>query len=290
LVDNLDKAWKKREDIEQLTQLIFGLLSVVKRIEEDFSSSDSKKRSLNLSLILFIRSDILDYVLNNARERDKIIYSQIQWNKEMLLRVIEERFLHSDEYSGYSSELWEKYFCETTAGISTKEYLIDCIIPRPRDAVYYCRAALAESLNNNHTKITETDLQAAEKAYSQYVLDSIMVEKEIETDKIEDILYEFVGANSILDEHELKAIISQANISGDKIDEIINQLLELNFLGIEIKPNEFSYIYNQKDKKIIEALSKKLPNTRYSINRPFHAYLEINTKVDYSDQFPNVGN
>ena len=96
LIDNLDKAWEQKENIVLLSDLLFGLLSVTRRIIEDFRKSDQRRRPANLALILFLRSDIFSYIMKGAREKDKISYSRITWHDpKLLIRVLEERFLSS---------------------------------------------------------------------------------------------------------------------------------------------------------------------------------------------------
>lgn len=279
LIDNIDKAWTKRSDLSNLCDLIFGLLSVSKRITDEFNKGDDKyKKKVNLSLIIFIRSDIFDYVMRSARERDKISYNKIIWNNnELLLRIIEERLLYSTE-AKTSGNIWDRYFCKSVKDKSLKEYLTTSIIPRPRDIVYLCKASIAEAVNSGHSKVEEVDIVNAEKEYSKYVFDSIIVENGITIDEMESVLYEFAGSKEILTKIDLKTIITSAGIDIDKIDMVIEHLCELTFLGIEVSQNKFEYIYDDKDKRIIEVLARKQAincEKRYCINKPFHAYLEI---------------
>ncbi len=96
LVDNLDKAWDKSSDFDHLAQFLLGLLAVADRIPEAFKKESSRRKPVNLSLVLFIRSDIFSHIMNQAREPDKISHSKLSWkDAELLLRVIEERFVAS---------------------------------------------------------------------------------------------------------------------------------------------------------------------------------------------------
>jgi hypothetical protein len=77
----------------------------------------------------------------------------------LLQRVIEERFVLSlGEGEILSDEVWEKYFAESVDGIPTKQYILERIIPRPRDIIYLCKEALIRAINHNHTRIDKEDI------------------------------------------------------------------------------------------------------------------------------------
>src|SRR5690606_4945306 len=88
LVDNLDKAWKKRDDLKLLSEFLFGLLSAGQTITEEFHRDRLDWRSVNLSLVVFLRSDIFSYVLSQAREGDKISYASMKWDDSKVLQRI----------------------------------------------------------------------------------------------------------------------------------------------------------------------------------------------------------
>jgi hypothetical protein len=97
LIDNLDKAWDRRVDLAPLSQLLLGLLGAVGRVSQDFEREDSWRQRIELSLVVFLRSDIYAYLQRAAREPDKIPSQVLSWtNREMLLRLIEERFSQFD--------------------------------------------------------------------------------------------------------------------------------------------------------------------------------------------------
>jgi len=136
LIDNLDKSWIRGSDIGRLSDFLFGLLSVSRTVTEEFSKIGLRKRPVRLSLIVFLRSDIFSYIIREARERDKLIYRRLSWTDlNLLQRIIEERFLESANRAMLADEVWNKYFVESIRGIPAKEYVIQRIIPRPRDII-----------------------------------------------------------------------------------------------------------------------------------------------------------
>jgi hypothetical protein len=79
LVDNLDKAWVRQRDLDNLSELMLGLFSTASRIPVDSSRADRKRKPVNLTLAVFLRSDIFRYLMRVAREPDKISFSRISW-------------------------------------------------------------------------------------------------------------------------------------------------------------------------------------------------------------------
>jgi hypothetical protein len=281
LIDNLDKNWKQGTDLDMLSHLLLGLLSVSQRICEDFRNPNRNESTVDLSISIFLRSDIFGYIIKLARERDKIGYSRISWDDPLLLlRVIEERFMASTDIAS-PEDVWTTYFTKLIQIVAIKEYLVQNIIPRPRDIIYVVKAALANAVNHNHSKIEEVDIIDAQRKYSQYAVDSLLVENGISVEDFESLLYEFVGMPEIVSDQSIKQAIVKAGLSAEKQKEIIDLLCERTFLGREANPNDFRFEYNPDNTSKIEVMSRKIAEkhpekmTRFRINKAYHSFLEI---------------
>lgn len=281
LVDNLDKAWDKSSDFDHLAHFLLGLLAAASRIPDEFRKEHLHRKTVNLSLALFIRSDIFYRIMSQAREPDKISYSKLSWqDRELLLRVIEERFVNSHGHDTAPSELWERFFVSNIKGIPIKDYIISRILPRPRDLVFLVKSAVAKAINRNHTRVEESDIFDAEKEYSQYALDSILVENGIGVGSLERILYEFAGANQYVSRKETEEFISKSEVPPAQIDSIIKHLCGVSFLGLEIANGDFRFAEDSQDYQKLYVMQRKYygslnGNLRYKINEPFWAFLEI---------------
>ncbi|WGF37755.1 hypothetical protein QBO96_18870 [Lysinibacillus capsici] len=284
LIDNLDKTWSDNEDLEQLSLLLFGLLNVTHKISDDFKKQNYKHNSVNLALIVFLRSDIFSRILSFAPEQDKIPFKHMSWNDtSQLFRVIENRIEYSSQSIASPEELWNQYFCKTINGVSLKEYVEKLILPRPRDIVFLFKAAIQESINRGHTIVEEADFLEAEYLYSQYALQSLLPENGGRIENFESLLYDFAGEKSILSRLEIEKCLGETN--SDTCNNIIEILCELTFLGKEIRENEFEFYSERRNKAIINKLALKYTertnNERYMINNAFHKYLEIE-KVNHN--------
>jgi hypothetical protein len=279
LVDNLDKAWDKQTDIDQMSEFLLGLLSTTNRVAFDFRNVGLERKTLNVSLAVFVRSDIFHRIVAIAREPDKIDYSKLNWNDdEMLIRVIEERF--SSSLGSNPADVWIKYFCPAIHGLPIKQYFLSRILKRPRDLVYFVKAAITTAVNRRHGIVEVRDVLDAEKQYSQFAVDSILVENGITIHQLENIIYEFVGGKSVLDESEITTILSNTGVDDEKADAVIKHLCGLTFLGVEVDADKFRFAEDLAENQKNSILAQRLVLSRsgaprYKINPAFWAFLEI---------------
>jgi hypothetical protein len=298
LMDNLDKAWKNRDDLDILADFLFGLLGASEAISNQFQKGSLRQSKVDLCLIVFLRSDIFSHVMTTAREGDKVACTRMDWNDYTLLqRVIEERFSASVGEALTSQEVWERFFVPVMSGMPTKDYLVNRVIPRPRDLIFLCKSALSEAINHKHVRIEESDILKAEKAYSEYVLQSLLAETETSFPEMEEVLYEFVGQNEVVTRDQIVQFIRNTGVSEDKADYIIELLCETTFLGLETDLDTFAFLYESNRERVLKKLAKKLAaksgRERFKVNVPFHSFLEITPAqgievVSLGSEHPNI--
>jgi hypothetical protein len=162
-----------------------------------------------------------------------------------------------------------------------EEYIMSRIIPRPRDIVFLCKNALACAINHGHTRIEENDILMAERSYSEYAFDTLRAETETRFGEIEALLYEFVGANEIISRGQIGEFVRAANIPDEKTDYAIDLLFESTFLGLEVAPDAFEFLYEPSRKQVLQKLAQRTAEQkgqeRFRINIPFHSFLAIDT-------------
>ena len=294
LVDNLDKAWTRNADIELLSELLYGLLSVSNRIADDFRRSASGLKPIKLHFTLFLRSDIYASMLLFAKERDKLPVRRLTWDDpESLRSVIEERFAKSGALANENETIWQRYFCTSVAGMLVQDYLVASIFPRPRDLIYLVKAALHAAVNRRHSKIEENDILTASSEYSRFAFNSFLAEVGALIPESEDLLMYFLQAPSIIDEDFVLQAMGKAKISTEKLSHVIETLGDLTFFGFEISPNEFAYLFDEQNTQKIRVMAEKtkeksgLRSQRFRIHPAFHAFLEIGEKTSsLSAQIP----
>lgn len=278
LVDNLDKAWDRYADIDQLTRLILGLLGGMDNFRRDLETATRGSRT-PLAFSLFLRSDIYAAVRKVAREPDKLPVRHLRWEDELpLLEIVERRFVAS-RANAHGSQLWD-YFCERVRGIPVKEYLSGVTLPRPRDLLFLCRAAIDHAVSSRHTRVQEEDVLAGERLYSQFAFEAVAVETELRFERVDEILLEFAGLNAELSEQEVWDVLRAAHVETNKQPEIIDELRNVSFLGVQIGDDTFSYADEEREKRRVNVLAKRYAETRgttrtYRVHPAFWSYLEL---------------
>jgi hypothetical protein len=145
--------------------------------------------------------------------------------------------------------------------------------------VFFVKAAVSSAVNRRHDRVEERDVLDAEKQYSQYALDSILVENGITVPQLEAVLLEFVGSNAVVGESTVRQYVSTAGIEAEGVDSVISHLIKLTFLGMEISEDRF--VYSDEPKNLMKycILADRFKRAdcerRYEINPAFRGYLEV---------------
>jgi len=278
LVDNLDKAWARGAEFDHLALFFRGLLNSMQRISADFARRDYWREPVPVTLAVFMRSDIYAEVARQVREPDKIPVSRLSWSSpEMLLRVIEERYAATTPEGTVPSDFW-RHFADVE-GAPASAYILSRILPRPRDIVYICKAAITAAINKKHARVEGSDLAEAERSYSQFAFDAMLVEGVTE-ERLESVLYEFVGADAILSEPEVVRRIERAGVAGQDSRQILETLRSFTFIGVEYRDGAFDFSEDARERQPLDILAEqraaRLGGTRtYQIHRAFRTFLEV---------------
>ncbi len=284
LIDNLDKNWRKGSNIEITSKFILGLLGVIGRINKDLKGGNRNPVDIRMNLVAFLRSDIFKQILSNAREPDKIEYTRLIWNdNEVLFRLIDERINHlSLDKSVDAEKFWELYITTHVEERPVKEFVSNCIIPRPRDLIFFISAAKNSAVSKGHHFINDNDLKAAYVEYSNWVFQSLMVENGITINQLKEFFYHIVGESSVLTQDKIEETMKIAGIdckTPEQVEYFISHLCSLSFLGREIRKDEFHFDYGYEidDKKLFQA--KKFNSKRFKIHPAFIPYMECSDFV-----------
>lgn len=280
LVDNLDKAWDRSADLDKLSYLLLGLLSSIGRIASEFTKKDKWRQPVAVTLSVFLRSDIFNRIIRFAREPDKIPITRIEWeNTDLLIRLLEERYAAGREVDD-PSELWNRFFPASVRGVPIQRYLTSRVLPRPRDLLHLCNEAIVAAVNAGHPAIWEEDILAAERLYSQFALEALLVEDGISVSQLEGVLFEFAGSVATLELDQVTSLIVRSGIPDNEVRGVLSHLRALSFLGIEVREDEFSYAEDAAGLRKQDAMQRTFEEqanrpARLRIHPAYRGYLEV---------------
>jgi hypothetical protein len=283
LVDNLDASWDPREDLTDASDLLLGLITAARKIARELERSipTTGRHEIEVSVAVFLRSDIFERLRTRAPEPDKIPLERIEWDDEdTLLRVVGERYVAAvNEDDARPQELWERFFTGEVHGRSPSAYVVQRVLPRPRDIVWWCNAALDVATQRGHAQVTPDDLITSEKLYSRFAMDALQVELGSLVGDPEALLYAFMGMPARLSRDDLAVVLNGGGVPQDEVESVVAALLGFTFLGVTAQNGtaEFAGDLHQVPRlnAIARSASKNGASPVYAIHPAFHRFLEI---------------
>ncbi len=280
LMDRLDDPWGPAHEVEHLSALLSGLLRVGNNIIDDFQSSYHRRDPVDVSIIIFLRSDIYAHVQPLTVEQDKLPLSRIVWDdNELLIKVIDERLEHAAKHFP-ADTIWQRLFPQEVVGMPTQDWIIYHSLPRPRDIIYFVKAAIAVAVNRGHLVVNQDDLLDAREKYSRYVFASVLAEDSPQKRKLEAVLYEFAGAPKTMAASDVTSRIKEAGVDESDIGFYIDLLCDINFIGIQTRAG-FKFSSDENERRMLREVSEKLAaqsgqgEEAYEINPAFYQALQI---------------
>ena len=276
LIDNLDLAWDRHADVPALAAVVLGLLSAAQAMSAELRHEGG----VEVTLAVFLRADMFHRIQKYAQEPDKIRVCRIRWDDpQMLLRLIDERLEESQGRSATASVVWKRYFTEQVRGMGVREYMVSRTLPRPRDLLFFVQTAIATATNRRRATVDQSDIIEAEKLYSKFAYDVLLIETGESAQQIDDVLTGFLGSKPLLTGVELMSVITCSS-PGSSVERIISELCARSFLGIEVKDGDFRYAADPEDLKRIQGWAQKYASgnadtIRYRIHPAFWTYLDV---------------
>ena len=281
LIDNLDEPWVPGRDPGVLSSLLLGLLRETQNILTDLQHHDNRRRSINVSVTVFIRSDIFAYIQPLSNEQDKWPLRRVSWNDPaLLLRVVEERLRSRVPPSTSAEELWSRFFPVEVVGLPVRQFIVQNTMHRPRDVIYLVKEAISSAVNRGHVAVTEQDMLDAREKYSRFVLASVLAEDDPAKWLLEGVLFEFAGVPKRLSRTQVMDRIAGAGVT--QVDSLfyLNLLCDINFLAIQTKDG-FRFAAEENDRQLLLRVAERLSVERgwggdsFEINPAFFQALQI---------------
>jgi hypothetical protein len=257
-------------------------LDIGQSIAHDFASARPHNPRAKVHVIIFLRNDMFAEIRRRSPERDKLTHTPLEWDDpELLIRVLENRLLAALGDNVSPDLIWGKVFPSMVDGCDIKDYVLQRIVRRPRDLLYFANQALSIAVNRGREKVTPRDVMDALKAYSKYAYEMLTVGR-IQFRELEELIYQFVGSPRIVDETAVMKAVAAAGMPSVSAEQVEDALCELEFLGREVEEGVFRFVHRQEDIEKAKILAGHLLEARgecaipqFEINVPYYAFLEI---------------
>jgi len=165
LIDKLDDKWA---DTSIRFRLIRSLIETLK----------SFKKITNLKVVVALRSDILERVIQETRDltyqREKIedYFIRIKWSKQQLKELIQKRILHLFKHKYTKDGIqFEDIFQHRIANTDPFDYILARTLMRPRDVISFINECL--KVSQSLSEVTASSIRKAEAEYSRIRKESL---------------------------------------------------------------------------------------------------------------------
>ena len=248
LVDKLDDRWGMGPNHEAQSTLLAGLIDVTRDVMMDLCSKRADISQVNLSFVVFIRSDIFNNLRIVAGELDKLPITRMSWSDgQELLTILDHRLVHIGTKELDPSEVWNKLFVEQVEGLTPRDYVLTRTLPRPRDILVFAKNAVSAALKRSHDVVDAEDFEFAYQQYSGHAFDAAVFEDDPERGMLRAVLAQHAGCFEILKESEVRRRIRDAGVRDRDLVFYLELLCDLNVLGIR-GPSGFRYAADESER------------------------------------------
>jgi hypothetical protein len=227
LADNLDKAWDAESDLSLQSDMILCLLEVSGKLQQDLIDKTDKK--VDITVVVFLRLDIYNFIMNSSREPDKLTISshEVEWNnyRELLKKLVEKRIIHileMDEKEDISG-IWKDYF--DLGRDDPFEKVQNACLPRPRDILFFFGKMFESACNHSHLKVNHIDYDYALDNYTNFLYQNLVAEMSAEYPYIRKMIVElqsrFVDKIEI---NKFRDLVKTYEPSENKARQLISEL------------------------------------------------------------------
>ena len=238
LFDNIDKGWSaygaRKEDINVLR----CLLDATRKLQQSM-----EKTHVDFKTIVFVRKDIYDLLINQSSDRGKETVANLDWSDlELIKELLLKRFRSEQEIPGNFDEVWSTLFDAHVGGESSFAYIISRTFMRPRDILNFVRKAIQIAVSRDHARVMENDVLAAERAFSEDMMNDLRYEIRDVFPQYPEVLNKFIKHSSSMSKDDVMLILLDAGVDERRIENVLDILLWFSFLGV-IHKNEHHYSY-----------------------------------------------
>lgn len=245
LFDNLDRGWPTR-GLEEADQVIIqSLLAANLKVEKELN-----RVGVDAHSVVFLRSDIYELLVEHSRDRGKESKISVDWSdKDMLKELLRKRLERDIPGQPDFDEIWRDIAVSHIDGVPSSNYILDHCLMRPRyllDLVSHCKGV---AVNRNHDKIEGDDIRTGIEIFSSDVVEDLNQELADVDPSAKDVLYQFLGADSLLSVREAEKVIGDAGVSEANVEDVRDMLLWFGFFGVNDGEGSkfiFDFIYNFK--------------------------------------------
>ena len=244
LIDRLDDSWNGSD---KAVVLVMALMHACMEINATVGC---------VRTLVFIRENVFERVRSIDKESSRLETAvvSLEWTRELLREFIERRLNRNLITKGaLGGPTWNAFF-EVEPGKSSEDEVFEYCQYRPRDVLLYVSSALESAQAHVRSRITQADLKAAKKKFSESRLKDLSDEYADNYARLNLMLTRFYGlgteytinaiedfSRKLLVDEEIKQYCQSWIYQYSAPELLIGLLYTIGFVGIKAESGRVTY-------------------------------------------------
>ena len=276
VADDLDKHWRPRT--QQSIEMLTGLMDEADHLQRFFGDQ--------LKVVMFLREDIFDVLAQADEDLPKRSFWRMEWTVPNLRHLVAARLaMGTDNEDEDDDTIWSAVFPDTVDGIKSSEYILSRVLPRPRDVLGFCQAAIDQAQRNGHPAVSAQDIFDGERAFANAFGRSLAAEFRGLYPSLEEVLIEFAGVPVVMQWNEfqryadetirrqesiLREWVGNKELSARSVADV---LFQVGVIGLAVSTTDRPLFRNGRS--FPETWNATSPEPSVQIHPAFFTYLDV---------------
>ena len=276
VADDLDKHWQP--GTKQSIEILLGLMDEASQLQRYFADQ--------LKVVMFLREDIFDVLAQQDVDYPKRSFWRMEWTAPNLKHLVAARLaIGADLYDEDDETIWSAVFPETIQGLNSSDYILSRVLPRPRDVLGFCQAAIDQAQLNGHPSVSAQDILDGEIKFANSFGKLLTAEFRGLYPSLEEVLFEFAGVPAVMqwtefEEYAKEAIDKQKSVLTEWVGDyglspisVADTLFQIGVIGLASPTSDTAHFRNGRS--FGETWRATAPAPSVQIHPAFFTYLDV---------------
>ena len=201
VADDLDKNWQP--GTSQSIDMLLGLMDEAVQMQQYFEGQ--------AKVVIFLREDIFDVLALHDEDYPKRSFWRMEWTTANLKHLVANRLaLGIDIDEEDDQTIWSAVFPDKIQEMDSPDYILSRVLPRPRDVLGFCQAAIDQAQLNGHASVTAQDILDGEERFANSFGKSLAAEFRGIYPDLEEVLIEFAEVPAVMQWAEFEEYANEA--------------------------------------------------------------------------------
>ena len=276
VADDLDKHWQP--GTKQSIEILLGLMDEASQLQRYFADQ--------LKVVMFLREDIFDVLAQQDVDYPKRSFWRMEWTAPNLKHLVAARLaIGADLYDEDDETIWSAVFPDTIQGLNSSDYILSRVLPRPRDVLGFCQAAIDQAQLNGHPSVSAQDILDGEIKFANSFGKLLTAEFRGLYPSLEEVLFEFAGVPAVMqwtefEEYAKEAIDKQKSVLTEWVGDyglspisVADTLFQIGVIGLASPTSDTAHFRNGRS--FGETWRATAPAPSVQIHPAFFTYLDV---------------